>query len=293
MNGELLNWLYRRLIHDPTCNHTRDCTYCCGLIVLIHFHAVHSNHSVRWASDRRNWPIWMQRLKFPSYSQLCRRLRSGAVLTLIQQINRELRGQLPRGNTHLGDGKAYVVNGYSKDRDATSGKIPDGWGRGYKLHAILDAASGAIEAMTVTGLGRGEATQMRQLVQSLDLRGCLLLCDANYDSNPLYSAVARRGGRLIAPRRKPGTGLGHRHHHPHRLQAIEQLEASEDRRRAHVRHRAAVERSFANLGNTIGLWALPNFVRRLHRVQRWILIKVTLYHLHLVLRRQHSLRHAA
>jgi hypothetical protein len=293
MNSELLTWLYRRLLHDPSCNHQRDCTYSGGLIALIYFYAVHTNHSLRWASDRRHWPIWLQRLKLPSYSQICRRLRSGQVLALIRQINQELRQQLPRGRTKLGDGKAYVVNGFSKDRDATFGKVPDGWARGYKLHAILDAASAAIDAWSISGLARGEATVMRQLVQRLDLRGCVLLCDANYDSNPLYRTVDSCGGRLIAPRRKPGTGLGHRPHHPHRLTAIELLEGNDDRRRAHARHRAAIERGFANLGNSIGLWALPNFVRRQYRVQQWILAKITLYHLHLLLRLSQPLSPAA
>ena len=135
----------------------------------------------------------------------------------------------------------------------------------------------------------GEATVAAvTLLPCLDLRGCVLRADANYDSNRLYAAAAARGGRLLAFRRKPGAGLGHHAQHPDRLRAIAELERASDapaRRRAHKRHRDAVERAFAHLTNLpFGLAPLPNHVRRLRRVRLWVGAKVLLFHLHLTLR---------
>jgi len=281
MDGELFRRLYHRLYSDPTLTSTRDCTFPEALILLIYFFAVFNNCSPLWASNKHNWPLWCRRLAFPSYSQLMRRLSWKRTQDLIDQLNAEFRAQLPSTSQKACDGKPLVVGGFSKDPDAAAGKIPDGWGRGYKLHAIIDSL-GAIDAFCITPLDSGEATVMRKLVDKIDLSGAILRGDANYDSNPLYDATARSGARLIAPRRKPHTGLGHCRHHPHRLLAIAELEKSPDHLHRHKLHRNRVEQGLAHLTNlSFGLWALPNFVRRLPRVTMWTKAKITLYHFHL------------
>jgi hypothetical protein len=277
--------LYHRLIHQPT-GRPRHCTFSDGLIVLAYFVAVLNGRSVLWASDRRHWPIWCWRLTLPGRSQLNKRLRSPSVLRLIEAINRQLRERLPRGDVKLADGKPLTVGGFSHDPDARVGKTPGGFGRGYKLHAIVDAAAATIDAFTVLPLHLGEATALRHLARRTDLRGMTLLADANYDSNRTYAVIARSGGRLIAPRRKPRTGLGHGRHPPDRLRAVQQLEHGPGRV-AHRRDRNRIEQTFACLTNLpFGLAPLPNFVRRLCRVRRWVLAKITLYHLRQVLARQ-------
>ena len=289
MDGELLRWLYHRLLHDPTLARRYDCTYGDGLVLLVHFFAVMSDRSILWASDKRNWPIWCRAvLVLPSRSQLNKRLRTDAVMRLIVRISAELRHRrLPRGDAKVVDGKPLVVGGFSRDPDARWGKTPgEGWAKGYKLHVILDAASAAVDAWHVTPLDGGEATVLRRaLIDQCDLRDVTLRADANYDSNPAYHAVARAGGRLVAPRRKPHTGLGHRPHHPDRLRAAWELErgpAAPANRAAHRRARARVEQGLGHLTNLpFGLWALPNHVRRLHRVHLWVATKILLYHLHL------------
>ena len=104
------------------------------------------------------------------------------------------------------------------------------------------------------------------------LNGVTLRADSNYDSNKLYRAVARRKGRLIASRKKPGTGLGHTKHHPDRLKAIGELERTDEALRAHRRHRIRVEQTLGHLTNLpFGLSPLPNCVRRksiLHQQHR-------------------------
>ncbi len=283
MDDELLRWLYHRLLGDPSSNHTADCTYSDGLIVFIHFFSAKSDRSSRWACQKRHWPLWCRRLRFPSYSQLRRRLNHPRVQQLLHQMNEELKDRLPRSAELACDSKPLVVGGFSKDPDATVGKVPDGFARGYRFHAIVDS-TGVIEVFEITGLHAGEAPVICGLVSKVPLSGKVLRGDAGYDANELYQVVADAGGRLIAPRRKPGTGLGHCAHHPHRLLAIAELEQSPQGLKAHRRHRNRIEQSFAHLTNLpFGLWALPNFVRRTGRVRMWTLAKVALYHLNRVL----------
>jgi hypothetical protein len=290
MDDRLLLYLYHRLFHHATAHPPRRCLYSDAIIVLIYFLAVLRDRSPRWACDRRNWPLWMRRLRCPSYSQFIRRLKAVAVQRLLEQLNEELHARLPQGREKVCDGKPLVVGGFSKDPDSASGRLPgDGWGRGYKVHVIIDA-SGAVDAFAVTALDGGEATVTRRLVKAMNLRGIMLRGDSNYDSNPLYRVVAARGGRLMAPRKKPHTGLGHRPHHPDRLRAIAELEGSADALRAHDRQRIRVEQGLGHLTNLpFGLCPLPNFVRRQRRVRRWVLGKITLYHLYLNLRNQQAL----
>ncbi len=283
MDGELLRRLYHRLLHDPTLAHRRDCTYGDGIVLLIYFFSVLCGRSLHWAHDKRNWPIWCRGLKWPSYSQLCRRLKTRPVRLLLDRLNAELRDRLPRGADKVVDGKPLVVGVYSHDPDARWGKLARrAWAKGYKLHVIVDAAAGVIDAFELTPLSAGEATVLRrELVRRVDLRGCTLRADANYDSNPTYRAVARAGGKMVAQRRKPGTGIGHHRQHRDRLAALAELERTPGGLADHKRRRNRVEQALAQLTNLpFGLWALPNHVRRLHRVRMWVAAKVTLYHLH-------------
>jgi hypothetical protein len=291
MDDQLLNHLYHRLCAPGKVQHPVNCIYSDSIVVLVYFLAVIRDRSTRWARHTRNWPLWMRRLRPPSYSQLLRRLATPSVRQLITRLNCEFRGRLPRSGEKFCDGKPLPVGGFSRDPDAAEGRLPGGgWGRGYKLHVIVDAC-GAVDAFELTALDAGEATVMRRLVARADLREALLRGDSNYDSNPLYGAVAERGGKLVAPRKKPGTGLGHQPHHPDRLAAIEELEQSgEAANRAHKRHRIRVEQALGHLTNLpCGLSPLPNFVRRKHRAQRWVLAKITLYHLALILRQTQKL----
>jgi len=291
MDGELLRWLYHRLIHDPTLARTRNCTYGDGLILLIYFYAALNNRSPLWATDRCHWPAWCcaATVKWPSYSQLNKRLNADGAARGIDLINAELRDRLPHTSAKVVDGKPLTIGGFSHDPDAAWGKVPGGWANGYKLHVLVDGGGcGVIDACAVTALDAGEATVLRRgLVPRVDLRACTLRTDGNYDSNPTYAAVADAGGRMVAPRRRPGTGLGHDvRQHPDRLRAIEELERTPGGRAAHERMRNRVEQSLAHLTNLPwGLWALPNFVRRLPRVRLWVAAKITLYHLYKVLTR--------
>jgi hypothetical protein len=299
MDGQLLKWLYQRLIRDDSLRHTRDCTYSDGLICLIGLFAVHHNRSLRWASSASNWPLWCRsrrRRRWPSYSQLVRRSKTRAVIRLLREINAQLvdrlsgssSGNSGSGSTLAGDGLALTVGGYSKDADARRGYVPGGGkGRGYKLHAIADAVTRVIHAAAIAGLNRGESIVMARLARLTPMSGRLLRADSNYDTNRLYGAVAARGGRLIANLRRPGTRLGHRPQHPDRLATHQLLNCDRAAVRLHRRERSGIERCFAHL-RAAGLFALPPFVRRRRRVKRWVRAKLLLYHLNLMLRRDKS-----
>ena len=259
-------------------------------IAFIYMLSVLTDRSCRWACNKRHWPLWARHLPCPSYSQLMRRLQSPPVEQLLEQVNQHLRRQLPRTREKVCDGKALSVGGFSKDPEATRGKVPAGWGRGYKLHLITDAC-GAVDAWDLRSLHEGEATVTRRLLEGMSLHGAILRGDGNFDSNPTYDATQRAGGRLVANRRKPGRSIssGHRQH-PDRLRAIEELEQDSQAADRHRRRRNRIEQSLAHLGNLpFGLGPLPNHVRRLKRVRRWVAGKLLLYHLHLSLRPQQRL----
>jgi len=284
MEDELLSYVYHRLFPSPSSVAGRRRTYSDAVVALVQLHAVMRGRSPRWAVDKRNWPLWARRLKFPSYSQLMRRLKTPQVGELVERLGREARAALPHSGEKLADGKPLLVGGFSKDPDARRGKAPGGWAKGYKLHLVADAC-GAVDAFDVTALDAGEPTVARRLVRRLDLTRVLVRGDSNYDSNPLYRAVADRGGRLLAPRKKPYTGLGHHPQHRDRLRAIRELELCDLAREAHELRRIRIEQALAHLTNLpFGLGPLPNFVRRKHRVHRWVAAKLTLYHLYLRMR---------
>ncbi len=292
MDGELVRHLYHHLFDNPKALGSRRYVFSDSVILFTYFVAAAADRSLRWAHQKRNWPLWARHLLVPSYSQLMRRVKAPSFTARLVEINEAYRKLLPTSREKCVDGKPLVVGSYSKDPDARRGYLaPNAWGRGYKIHAVIDV-SGAVDAFIVTPLNAGEATVAQRLVHTMDLSDVLLRADANYDSNPLYDAVSRRGGRLIAPRRKPGRGLGNRRHHPDRLRAIEDLEHNPAADKMHRRHRIRIEKVFGQLTNLpFGLTPLPNSVRRLHRVTLWVTAKVTLYHLFLLLRK--TLRNAA
>lgn len=284
MDGELLRAVYHELFHTGKARRPRRCEFADAVILFIYFLAVASDRSPRWAHDRRRWPLWARRLPRPSYSQLMRRLKTPSIKSYIVELNATLRARLPRTPNKVVDGKPLVVGPYSKDPDARWGRLASpAWAKGYKMHVLADS-SGGIDAFAVTPLNVGEATVARALVRFLDLNGAIVRADANYDSNALYRSVARRNGRLVAPRRKPYRGLGGHPQHADRLQAIELLERTPGELGDHKRQRIRVEQLLAHLTNLpFGVAPLPNWVRRIRRVRTWIAVKICLYHLHLAL----------
>jgi hypothetical protein len=110
------------------------------------------------------------------------------------------------------DGKPLPVGPFSKDRDARRGHAAGGLiARGYKLFAA--SGDGAAPAAWALGpMSRAEPQAAREdLVPRLAERGAAgyLVGDVAHDSNPLHGAARPRGLQVVAPRKRPGTGLGH------------------------------------------------------------------------------------
>ena len=79
----------------------------------------------------------------------------------------------------------------------------------------------------------------------------------------------------MAPPKKRDRGLGHRHHRPERVHALEMLRRPFGQALSGCR--AAIERSFGHLtafGG--GLGPRPSWVRRLWRVRLWVQAKLAI-----------------
>jgi hypothetical protein len=215
---------------------------------------------------------------------MSRRLGSLSVLLFWAALESALRERLPSpplGLVRSVDGKPLVVGGCSKDRDAKTGWAGRFKARGYRLVAVRCGV--ALEAWTITPLNEPQTHAAGRLLAGRRAWG-YLLGDAQFDGNDLAERAAAAGQQLVAPRKKPGKGLGHRRHSPHRLRSVELLESDADGfGRELYKLRGQIERGFGNLcGPAEGLQPLPSFVRKPRRVARWVLAKIILEYAHVL-----------
>lgn len=252
-------------------------------IAGIYLWAVLHDRPVSWACDPINWPNRLWQGNLPSQSTMSRRLRTTEVQRLLHQMEGQL-GALDRGGfVWVVDGKPLVVGTHSKDCDAHWGRAGRGYAKGYRVHAIYGRGPLPI-AWEVAPLNVSEPEVAAQLISLLERGGGYILGDKIFDSNPLHDVSLARGYQLVAERKRPGTGLGHRRHSPGRLRCIDLLRTEFGQ--ALYRCRDDVERHFGWLTNhSAGLAPLPAWVRRPHRVRLWIQAKfiahaayVYLYH---------------
>lgn len=170
-----------------------------------------------------------------------------------------------------------MVSPYSKDKAARWGWAYNGKARGYKLFMITDTA-GRVVAWRIGGMNQAEPEAAKSMVDHLGRPG-YLVGDSTYDSDPLHALTAERQVQLIAPRKRPGAGLGARPQHLNRLHTIAMLECfNNPMGRALYAQRTKIERSFAKLASSrVGLGRLPPFIRTPKRVRRWVQAKIILY----------------
>ena len=240
-----------------------------------------------WLMDRLHYNSLFRPGHLPSYSQLCRRLKSPRVLAMLEVVGRRLAGNATAGPlcSHLSDqlgffdGKPLPVSESSRDPDARTGRGSGRFSRGYKLHAWATQAQ-RISAFSVTPLNAGETTIAREQLVSRLPRHRLTLADANYDSGLLYQAMADAGHQLLTPlKRAPGTQRDRRRATPARRAVIDRWEQQPRQCEQLLHRRGTIERTFANLSNFGGgLVCLPPWVRGIQRVTMWVQAKLIIYH---------------
>ncbi len=249
-------------------------------IVAVFFWAVVHDRPTCWACDQKNWPKGLYNMKLPSQSTMSRRLRTTEVRRLMGLMEGFLMRLQGRGWVKIVDGKPLIVGTHSKDPDCQWGRAGHGYAKGYKLHAAYGGGPLPLQ-WEITPLNVGEPEVAARLIPALP-RGGYVLGDKQYDSNPLHDIALQAGHQLVAERKRPGTELGHRRHSPGRLRSIELLQ--NDFGKALYQCRDDIERSFGWLTNHgSGLAPLPNWVRRLPRIQCWVQAKLIIHAIYVYL----------
>jgi len=253
------------------------CTFSEADIARVHFWAVLHDRPISWACDPGNWPIHERRRALPSCSTMSRRLRSRGVKTLLAGIENKVL--CPAGEPPLVgilDGKPLVSSNHSKDRQAGYGHAARGQAKGYKMHTVR-GGDGSVLTWRVAPMNVDERVMGRRLLRVVAVKR-YILGDSQYDDKALFAICQERGLQLIAPRRYPGKGLGHRHQVAARLFCIELLENPRPFfGKALLDQRGDIERYFGNLTSFGGgLTNLPPWVRTHRRVLRWVQAKLIL-----------------
>jgi hypothetical protein len=246
----------------------------------VHFHpwiiaavllwaALH-DRSVEWACDRKNWSTTRLRpAKLPSPSTISRRTKRTAFAVFLNRVATRLKGSGPPAWELVVDGKPLPVGHCSKDPEAKGTRL----GRGYKLHTIW-GDDPLPEAWEVTAMRDYEGTVAERLL--IRVRGMgFLYGDGNYEASRIYDAAAASGYQLLAPPDCGDNGRGHHYQSEHRATSLRWF--ADGCGWGLYRWRSSIERKFGNAGSFGGgLGPLPNWVRRLGRVTRWVWCKLVI-----------------
>lgn len=250
------------------------CVHSTARIVRVYLHAVLHDRPVTWACQRSNWPRERCPRSLPDQATMSRRWRQPAFEQFLMLVGRRLNGNPAASLVKRIDGKPLTVAAHSTDGHAKFGRGAGMKARGYKLHALWSAHP-MPDQWAVTPLNMPEKDVARRMLGRLT-GGGYVLADAQYDANDIHDRAAHAGHQLIAPRPRPGSGMGHRRQSPHRARAIELLEKES---MPHVptfgatmyAQRRQIERDMGNLTSFGGgLTCLPPWVRRSWRVRHWV-----------------------
>jgi Transposase DDE domain len=257
-------------------------TYSDGDILLVVLWAALHDRPIAWACQADCWPAHRQLARLPHPSTVSRRSRTPSFVARLEQAHRQLRERIgPASSTVIVDGKPLRVSDYSRDPDAKNGRAYRRFGKGYKLHAVIDL-QGIVLAFDVLPLNVNERRPARQLLTQLPQGVRRVLADGNYDSAFVHQQLEGTGIRFYAP--PLNNYAGPRSHRRRRI-----LVRLYQRRVGALleNSREAIERQFGLMGNIgCGLKELPNWVRRQPRVRRWISAKLLMHHAYLLHKRQ-------
>lgn len=244
-------------------------------IVGVYLWAVIHDRPTVWACDAKNWPKDLWNGKLPSQPCRSRRLGTTEVQRVLALMEKRLTDGQQAGLLFFVDGKPMLVGSHSKDPDAAWGHVRRGWAKGCKLHAIYGKGCLPL-CWEATPLNTAESAVAARMIPALGRGGGYILGDSGYDSNPLHDTTLATGRQLIARRKRPKAGLGHRRHSAGRLRSIALLQSKFGQTMYALRE--TVERQFGWLTNHgAGLAPLPNWVRRIHRVRLWMQAKLLVH----------------
>jgi hypothetical protein len=237
-------------------------------IALVHLWSVLSDRPLSWACRAKNWPEEFVHFTPPSPTTMSRRLQSTSVLSLLDLALRRLNPPPASGTAHWVDGKPLAVGGATRDPDARAGRGAGMMAKGYKLHAMV-ACTDVLRGWAVEPLNVSEPKVALRFVPQLE-GPCYLVGDHLFDWRVLYDAAGERAVQLlVSPERNGSPVPGVRHQSPYRLIGLKL--AHQPRGQKLLRERFGIDRFFGQLGNSGGgMGPLPNWVRRLHRVRRWV-----------------------
>jgi len=246
-------------------------------ILMVVVWAILHDRPMCWACRGEHWPEAQRPERLPHPSTVSRRGRRPELRAQMLEIHRQVVGQLSPGRRYGAlDGRSLLVGGSSKDPEARAGRAVGGLGRGYKLHSLVDGQRFFV-CWEVQPLNVAEPTVGRRLLAAAPAWLSRIVADGNYDSMKLHAVAAESGRRLYTPVRQNRVG---RRRQPRRLQLWRLWQRPVGQRL--LASRDEIERTFGHSSNLgFGFKGLPAWVRRQHRVERWMWGKVLLYHAYL------------
>jgi len=271
MERELWPRLYHLVMEVGKTLRITDVTFQPHIIVLVFLWAALHDRPVCWACEERNWATTLQPWTLPSPSTLSRRLRRLDTAMLMRALVLRIRQEGDPQLLAVIDAKPLPVGGASEDPEARCSRGAGMLAKGYKLYAILGERP-TPETYRVYPMNISESKVAEELIPQLT--GCgYLLGDGEYDANPVFDAAGAAGYQLLAPRKDPGAGLGHRCQSQYRLRCIELMGSAFDRGVYSQRRR--IERTYGNMTSFGGgLSPLPAWARHQNRVWLWVSAKL-------------------
>lgn len=278
MEDVLFSFICSAMRHVP--DRRRNVEYDTHEILRIGLWAILKDRPQSWACEPGNWSDAFRPEQLPDQSTLSRRWNSPELRDALQRLGQILLAMFgPLNRDAAVDGRPLLVGGASKDPDATAGRAVGGFGRGYRMHAIV-TRDGVVAALQVRPLNESEKTAARELIPRPPSEVQRITGDGNYDSMRLHDTAAACGRRLYAPIREDRVG---RRQQPRRLRLLKLFKTAPGQ--ALLKGRDHVERCFGRMSNlAFGLKGLPAWVRRLRRVRTWVEGKIVFHHAYLLIK---------
>ena len=251
--------------------------YSTQLVLMVGLWAILHDRPFCWACCPEHWSPAQRPRRLPHPSTLSRRWRREDLQRVAEQLHCQALARLPHDQDAAIDGKPLIISDVSQDWEAKNGRGTRGMARGYKLHAVVTPQA-VVCCFEVQPLNMNERRPAERLLQSLPPWLHRVAADGNYDSSKLHQQLEHTGVRLYTPILNGYAGpRSHR-----RRKVLQRLMQHPLGIRLKL-WRDHIERSFARIGNVgFGLKGLPNWVRRLHRVRRWVAGKLLLHHAWLI-----------